>query len=490
MTLFRSAGAALFLMVLGATIPLGAADNGVSPPWSPRVQTVLDSTVPLEYSRGGRLPLYLWPASNPGKLDSASAEELVGQLDRRGVGLISSWSPSRREQSLEQAVAIARAQTKLGLRVNVNATACLHRFFNGDESTAHVDEQGRPLWDESFNVHSKHAMGCPFALEHRKDPIREQVEFFAEAYRTAGLSVDFVFADWEIDGPIEVNRAHEASKKCVRCRKQFQDIGNFLEFQKVLREIRSELQRYAFSDPVLARFPKALVGNYAVYPHNGFRYWYDYFETYVDGQPCIADQRAKYRHWANEFAGTGYTFAMPVVYTWYPTFGWYDFEDSDYRWFYNMLLVAGNAGRHTPAETPIISFVHWHTTAPPQDADPNVKQMSPQAYRELLWHMLLRGTDTFFLWCPKDEDAEECRLVHEVYAAAQQYGEFLEKGVPVTFEVPAQPAAVVSGLVLGERVLVRRTDFGGSKKPVEIAVGRKRLSIDPEPGKNQILTLP
>ena len=64
------------------------------------------------------------------------------------------------------------------------------------------------------------------------------------------------------------------------------------------------------------------------------------------------DQRAKYREWANEFDDTGYTFSMPVVYTWYPTFHWYDFEDTDYRWFYNMLKVGSNAGRHTPRMFP------------------------------------------------------------------------------------------------------------------------------------------
>ena len=482
--------AVLLLALPSLTSRSDAAEQESAPAhWSPRVQTALEAAKPLQFPRGKRLPLYLWPAMNPGRLDAATAEDLVGQLDLRGIGLISSWSPSKREESLLQALPIARAQMKRGLPVNVNANACLHRFFNGDPRTAHRDEQGRPFWDDSFGAGSKQTMGCPFALDFRKEPVREQVEFFARAYQDEGLQVDFIFADWEIDGPMEFNRAHEASKRCARCREQFQDIDNFLEFQQVLREIRSELQRYAFSDPILSRFPKALVGNYAVYPNNGYRYWYDYFETYVDGQPYIADQRAKYRHWANEFAATQYTCAMPVVYTWYPTYGWYDFDNSDYRWFYNMLLVASNAGRHTPAGTPLISFVHWHTTAPPKDADSDVKQMSAWAYQELLWHMLLRGTDTFFLWCPRDEDTEECRLVHEVYAAAQQYGEFLEGGVALSFDVPKLPGTVLSALRLGDRLLVRRTDFAGSSEPVELAVGGKKIPVPAAPGRCQIIQL-
>jgi len=155
-----------------------------------------------------------------------------------------------------------------------------------------------------------------------------------------------------------------------------------------------------------------------------------------------------------------------------------------------MLLVASNACEHTPAGVPIISFVHWHTTAPPEKPDPKVTQMSPAAYQELLWHMLLRGTDTFHLWCPAEEDAEECRLVHGVYAAAQRYGEFLEKGTPITFQVPKAPGAVLSALRLGDQVLVRRTDFGGSSAPVELMVGNKKITVPAAPGKCQVLKLP
>jgi len=486
----RTSTAVALLLCVAIRAPAAEEKGPDASPWSSRVQTVLDVTGPLEFARGDRLPLYLWPATNPGKLDDRTAERLVRELDRRGVGLIASWSPARREESLSQAFPIARAQKKPDLRVNVNANACMYRFFNGDEATAHVDADGKPFWDQSFDTRGRpHHMGCPFTLDLRKDAIREQIEWFAQAYREAAVDIDFLFADWEIDGPLEVNRAHEASKRCTRCREAIAHVDNFLEFQKVLREMRSELQRYALAEPVLSRFPDALVGNYAVYPHDGFRYWYDYFEQFVEGQPHVADQRAKYRHWANDFAGTGYTFAMPVVYTWYPTYGWYDFDNTDYRWFYNMLLVATNACRHTPSSVPIISFVHWHTTAPPENPDPSVKQLSQEAYQELLWHMLLRGTDGLFLWCPKDEDAEEVRLVHEVYAAAQQYGEFLEKGTPIAFDVPKTPGPVVSGLLLDDRVLVRRTDFGESRGPVTIRVGRGELPVSASPGRCEVLSL-
>ena len=256
-----------------------------------------------------------------------------------------------------------------------------------------------------------------------------------------------------------------------------------------LREMRSYLQNYTYADPVLRRFPHALVGNYAVYPNDGYRYLYDYFEYYFDGQPYKADQRAKYRKWYNDFPTTGYTYAMPVCYTWDPTYQWYDFDNSDYRWFYNMLLVASNAGKSTPQNITIISFVHWNTVFVTGQADTTVRQMSRESYQELLWHMLLRGTDTFYLWAMRSEFQEEVRLVHEVYAAAQQYGDFLDHGLPITFDVPDKPGAVISGLILGDRLLVRRTDFTTNHEAREIMAGTKVVTIEYSPGICKILSL-
>jgi len=226
---------ATILIVACAATSLAAADQ---PTWPKNIQVVLDETAPLKWSRGKRLPLYLWPAHASGALDENTARRMIQALDECGIGLVSRWHPSKREQSLADALRIARIQTRLGLRVNVNANACVYSFFNGDERTAHIDDAGKPFWDDSFG---NKKMGCPFALDFRRSPIREQVEHFVRAYKQAGVRLDFVFADWEIDGPIEFNRAHAFSKKCKRCRKHLPDIDDFVAFQKTLRDIRSDL---------------------------------------------------------------------------------------------------------------------------------------------------------------------------------------------------------------------------------------------------------
>lgn len=457
-------------------------------PWSERMQLVLDTAKPLVHPRGDRLPLYLWPAMDPGSLSGDDADRLVMESEKRGIGIVCSWTPDKRDECLARSLAIARAQKKRGTPVNIDATRLLYSFFDGSPATAHVDAAGNAFFDDSFGA--DHKMGCPFALEGRKNAIRERVAWYVDAYKKADIAVDFIWADWEIDGPIEFNRAHEASKKCVRCREHIPGIDNFLSFQKALRDIRSDLQYNCYTAPVLEAFPSALIGNYAVYPHDGYRYWYDYFEEYAEGQPYIADQGAKYRLWYNDFPGTGYTFAMPVVYPWARLFGWYDFPVSDYRWFYNMLLVASNAGKNTPAGTPIISFVHWHMIDAEKFKDSGPVPFSEAMYKELLWHMLLRGTDAFYMWCGGSEYADEVRLLHEVWASAQEYGDFLDKGAPVTFDVPKTPGVVVSALRLGNRVLVRRTDFVEGTGPVMLTVAGKTVTVAPLRGECRIYTLP
>ncbi len=470
------------ISLLGTSANLSKAENKAIK-WPSHIQVVLDVTKPLKYDRGRRLPLYLWQAMDPGQVNEKVVEELLRELNKRGVGLISSWNPGNRQKSLAKSLMIAKVQKKFNLRVNINATNCLYSFFNGDEQTAHIDNESTPFWDDSFG---KAKMGCPFALDFRKPHIQEQLGYFIKAFKKTDLDVDFIFADWEIDGPIEFNEAHAASKRCKRCRKYLKDIDDFEGFQRVLRKLRCQLQRETYAEPIKLNFPRALVGNYGVYPHNGYRYWYDYYEYYVGGQPCLSDQRARYRKWYHEFTESGYSFAMPVVYTWRRIFDWYNYSDTDYRWFYNMLLVASNAGQHTPAEVPIVSFVHWHTIES-KDFTGTARQFSEEKYQELLWHMLLRGTDTFFLWCRRQEAAKEIELVHQVYSEAQQYGEFLSNGKPIKFSVPKQPGTVISGLRLGDRVLVRRTDFKKTSEPVEIVIDDKRIIVENVPGHCQII---
>jgi hypothetical protein len=76
-----------------------------------------------------------------------------------------------------------------------------------------------------------------------------------------------------------------------------------------------------------------------------------------------------------------------------------------------------------------------------------------------------------------------------VYAEAQQYGRFLSGGEPINFSVPKEPGIVVSGLKLADRVLMRRTDFGETSKPVEVTVDETIVKIPVAPRRCRIVSL-
>ena len=103
--------------------------------------------------------------------------------------------------------------------------------------------------------------------------------------------------------------------------------------------------------------------------------------------------------------------------------------------------------------------------------------------------MLLRGSDGLFLWCMEDEYPEEVRLLHEVYADAQQYGKFLDHGIPVTFDLPDKPGTVISGLALEDSVLIRRTDFDGNRLPVQIMAGTRLIDVEYAPGRCNVISV-
>ncbi|NLG34911.1 MAG: hypothetical protein GX548_06115 [Lentisphaerae bacterium] len=457
------------------------------------IERVLAATRPLRVPRGDRLPLYLCPVQTvPG--DEAEIERQLKALDERGIAACATWAPGGgREKALETALRISQIQKKLGLSVGINAVSCTYTVCNGAPETAHVGADGQPFFDlstVSWHGGPPRKLGCPFALQTRCAEIAEQTAFFCRAYKEKGIAVDFIWTDWEVDGPIEWNGGWEAAKRCKVCRGRIPGIDDFLQFQKAYRAKRSEVERTIYGSVVLEHFPGARVGNYAVYPNNGWRYWYDWFEQEPTDKaiPVKMEQRAPIRPWVDEFGPCGYTMAMPVFYTWGCIWTWYDWPNADYRWFHNLLQVASNAGQSTPATVPLVPFVHRTVIGAPPGFDP-ANNLSVEVYKEFLWHALLRGHDTFFLFCGDKELEAELAPLHEVWAESLAYKEFLDRGVPVGFDIPDKPGPVVSGLLLGNRLLVRRTDFEDDSGPVELKVGKKVVRVKRSKGKCQVFDL-
>lgn len=435
---------------------------------SPTIATICEKAVVLGNRRGARLPLYVWNAAIPDWASDEDIEHLLTALDRRGIAIFSRWNVESFAESVTHAIRVGRIQKRLGLGVNVDATGVTNRFTRG-ERTGHIDSEGKRFNSRFEGVE----VGCPFEMEKAAPLVKAQVEAFLVLYREYGVPLDFWAADWEVDGPIEWNDAWKDSQRCTRCREELPANATFADFQRILRERRSQLQREIFVKVVKRYFMTAMVGNYAINPHDGYRYWWDWFEKPAAGVEVAykQDMQARHRPWAQEYAAAGYSISMPVFYTWYHIFADYPYANAQYRWLSGMLKEVSSTGRTIPGNVPSIPWVHWTTTNKPTTGVPrDFQAMDRQTYKELLWHALLRGHDTFLLWTPEDLMGEEIGPVHEVYAESLPYNEFILQGKPQLFEVPEQPGAVISLVLLRRQILVRRTDFTDSRDPVVIKV--------------------
>ena len=103
----------------------------------------------MTYLHGDRIPirgsrLESWLPKNDDE-----ARVVLLALDKRGIEMTSRVRPFHTE-NLTKAVRMGRLQQELGLPVSIHASSALYGFFNGDENTWHVIEDGSLFFDDSF----------------------------------------------------------------------------------------------------------------------------------------------------------------------------------------------------------------------------------------------------------------------------------------------------------------------------------------------------
>ena len=355
------------------------------------IDDFIRSTEPLStellHAAESRLPFYMWPAMDLANRGERALRHYIEELTRRGIGYISTWNPDKEKESIAASLMAAEILSEFGKSASIHLTPCTYGIFDGSEDTLHLDRNGVRYSDDSFGT--SRLMGCPFSITRTRDKLSMRMRRFVDAFADSGKTIGFAFADWEIDGPIEWNGAWEASKRCVVCQKGVSDIADFRSFQHTLRSIRSNIIRQVIATPVLTRYLDAMVTNYGVYPHNGYRYWYDYFEEMQQGAPSITNRNAHYREWAHEYHDSGLTAGMPVVYCWNEMWSWSDSPIPDVRWITSALKVADNAGE-SGMETPLITFIHRGIVGEKKKLVDVPVPLSRKSYNDLLHHLLLR----------------------------------------------------------------------------------------------------
>ena len=220
----------------------------------------------LVSARAGRFGGY--PAAPLAAADAAAAVPLAGlepraarrcggRAARAGIGpprgradllLVAGQAGDK----LPRACRLPGAQTRLGVPVNVNATACLkvQRRRADRRRRRRGAVLGRIVRHE-FEQALRSAARSPSISA---SPRSSEVDQFARAYQQAGLKVDFIFADWRSTDR-SITTGHAAAH--ARAAGSGFKTGQLPRVPEDRRDLRSRLQRSVFANPILERFPHA-----------------------------------------------------------------------------------------------------------------------------------------------------------------------------------------------------------------------------------------
>lgn len=419
--------------------------------------SLLASVHPLRHPLQGRMPLLLWnlplPAGQPlvWSRRSGALRKTIDQLAERGiVPVVQGYG--------DGALALAKTIQEAGQPVYL-----LIPTVDIIERHAWTD---CPTWVDSgetrLHAHRKYPCLPMYDSKAGAEFVRQQVVPFQHE----GIAVAGVFFDDEglpnYSDELFASQAH--SPACVA---QYPAgvIDNPAAFKSYVASLRATLTAQILAEPVHRLFPKAIVGDFA--------------DAAVPAPPGsdAADLLP------------GGDAAMPALYA--------NPADLRLRWpghpqaatqaeadqFYVLnLLRSFSAGAPAArgAHKMLVPYVgQWAVYADPQWHDTPRIAMGRAAWREMLFHVWLRGADGMYLFnlgapstgVSPDFSFGSVSDAVEVYDELLEYHEFLEHGQPMNFTVPADldHDAIWSGLRLEDRCIVRVFPLGRERRSVELS---------------------
>jgi hypothetical protein len=288
--------------------------------------------------------------------------------------------------------------------------------------------------------------------------------------KDAGIKVETVFFDYE-GQPHPWNGIYFA-QSTPEIRKTYQDpsvLKTFNTFYGYTLNLRSELESQSMAQPVHQLFPDARVGNY-----------WDIVSSEAVPFTGVGPAAPPVQ------LGKGMSMIMPALYaknTILPNFFNSDWPVTQSRvddiYFHHLLLTGSSANANKSGN--LISYLYIGPSVR-MSADPRFKDkdLSRPAFRELLWHLWLRGTDGMYVYnggSPKTalSTLQSFQCMEDVRSVLDEmlaYRDFLDHGKPMNFSVPAMfsPDVVWSGLRLKDRYLIRATSLGPETQPVKIVL--------------------
>jgi hypothetical protein len=430
---------------------------------------------PMRHDLGGRLPLFLWnfPLPRGSALvkmrQDGTLHRAIDQMADRGfvptVEMGWEWRP-------EGALAMAKTLREAGRPV--------YLLIPDPQLIERDAYRDNPVWvagpDASAGGRQRRWPCLPLADPR---PSAARVRELVQPFKDAGIEVSGVWFDDEAL-PHPWNGIYEAQRGSADCRRRYPPgaLADWTAFQRYVYELRMALQGAVMADPVHATFPRALVGNYYEAASSAA-------VPFVDEGGNVYPPRSLGRLdvlMPSAYANTLHLRRSSAQQR--PTQEW-----ADRTYFFLLLRTVSTANANKPRGKVSVPYVSRFVRDNP---DPAIRfGMSQGTYRELIRHLLLRGSDGLYLFnlgypgspVTPAESFESVEDARAVYDELLDHREFLEQGRPMTYAVPVIDGLPVfwSGLCLPDRCLVRVVTLGAETQ---------RLVIDPFPGLRVTLNAP
>jgi carboxyl-terminal processing protease len=461
----------LGLLLVALATSLVQADPPATAPAQPKKDQIpytltelFKRVPPLKHDASGRMQLI---AILPFRLDEKDdsyekfkpfPDEVYKELGKRGL---TQWVPPR-----EQYIPMALAMQKAGLRVEMMEG----QAFNGPPDDVKDSQHHLPkdfVRDPDQPAQQPH-YPCPLLLEGWKlnaDKLRATMQ----KYKDAGVTVDAVWLDWEIE-PFGGESQWREAKACSRCQEMFPPgiLDDHQKYRQFIVKLRDNLFSTYFAAPIAEVFPKASTTNWEVV----------YSSAQLPTLQC----------WG---AGTLppsdlglFTAANPVAYgnTIYFDYHWkkvadwpLDTEHMDRVYTHVMFGQVSQHRQNAMKMGPWKQSVPWVDRYCPDDENPSIPVLTRPRYREILRHIWLRGTDSMQIFNPAHPEwtaveTEEIEDVVSIYDEMLEYRKFLENGTVLNVDVPEikYEGAIWSGMRLGDEAVIRA--FTEGKKTVKTEI--------------------
>lgn len=410
----------------------------------------LEAIPRLRHRQDKRWPLILWQA---GDFDPHSVD-YYHELLSRGV--------TQHIPLDDSMIATARALQQAGSPVIMmeGKSGPFPYSLAGDQSQwAHRLDAG---YTPTQEVHA-----CPEMVEGwqiEADRIRATLQRFKDA----GITVNAVWLDWEVQPGILDAEDFQQAKHCARCRATLPHgvLDSVDKLGDYGRRKFVELIGAYVAAPAREIFPNCSVTNWGevvAAPQHVLQDWYN--NSFVPRVPSLV------------------TATEPVAYGMTNFFDHWqrrwqlDREHVDQLYTHLLLRQVSNETANRLTFAPHLQSIPWVARWCTDDPEPDDARpiMSRERYREVLRHLWLRGISGMQVFNPIRPGYEEMSLYEvqdavAVYDETLVYGDLLDAGEPMNLKVPRiQDNGVIwSGLRTADRAVVRAFKQGGGARNILI----------------------